>query len=163
MPDPNPEIQETLNKIDELLRHIENVRENCEVLGKKLIEGGEIELGKRLIVNGLKHDTSKFDGVEWLYLNDDTAKTKLELAVAQHNSTNAHHAEHWLGIENMPRIALAEMVCDWSSRAAEFGTSLREWVDEGAAKRFGYKKGDRVYRAIMEFVDLLHDKPFKQK
>ena len=156
-------IGESLEKLDSVLRHIENVRHNCEIVGRKLIEQGEIDLGKRLIANGLLHDNSKFFGVEWFHLDGDATKSKLEIAIAHHNSTNQHHPEYWLGIENMPRLYLAELVCDWSARASEFGTSIREWVVNGASERFGYKKGDKTYKAIMEFVDMLCDKPFKQK
>ena len=68
-------ITETLNKIDKLLRHIHNVSSNCNLLGKKLIENGEEELGRILISIGLIHDHSKFFGIEWDTLsgieNDD--------------------------------------------------------------------------------------------
>lgn len=41
------------------------------------------------------------------------------------------------------------------------GTNLREWVDNDAAKRFGYTKNDQVYKTIMEFVNMLLLPPFK--
>lgn len=160
------QIQESLERAEGILRHIENVRDNCVILGKRLIEDGEIMLGRQLIVQGLKHDTSKFFGLEWENLDRDSAKTKLEAAVLQHNSSpeNRHHPEAWPeGIHEMPRLYLAEMVADWVARSSEFGTSVREWAEEGAAKRFGYKKGDKVYREITDFVDLLCDRPFSQK
>lgn len=160
------EIDEALERIDSILRHIENVRDNCIVLGKRLIEAGDIVLGKQLIAQGLRHDNSKFFGIEWENLDRDTAKTKLEAAVLQHNSSpqNLHHPEAWAGgIEEMPRVFIAEMVADWAARSSEFGTSLREWIEDGACKRYGYKKNDKTYRTIMEFVDMLCDKPFKQK
>lgn len=155
-------IDETLTKVDVILRHVENVRDNCFILGKKLIEKGETEMGKRLIANGLVHDNSKFFGAEWDFLSC-RASQKLDIAISQHNRTNSHHPEFWGGIEAMPRIALAEMVADWAARSSEFGTSLREWVEEGALHRYGYKKNGKVYKEIMDFVDLLCDKPFKQK
>ncbi len=157
------EIAETLQRLEVVIRHIENVRDNTIVLGRKLIECGEVQFGKQLIALGHIHDNSKFHGIEFLHLNEDATKTRLEIAVTQHSSTNPHHPEYWSGINLMPRIYLAELVCDWSARASEFGTSLREWAEDGGAKRFGYKKTDRVYREIMEFVDMLCDKPFKQK
>lgn len=159
------ELADAIEKIDAILRHIENVRDNCTVLGKRLIEEGELELGKQLIAQGLCHDNSKFFGIEWANL-DSSAKTKLEVAILHHSSSpnNRHHPEAWDGgISEMPRLFLSEMVCDWAARASEFGTSLREWVENGASKRFGYEKGDKTYKAIMEFVDMLCDKPFKQK
>jgi hypothetical protein len=160
------QIDESLERVESILRHIDNVRENCILLGKKLIENGEILLGRQLIVQGLKHDTTKFFGLEWEHMDRDTAKSKLDAAILQHSSSpeNRHHPEAWPdGVEEMPRLFLAEMSADWIARSGEFGTSVREWIDDGAGKRFGFKKGDRVYREIMEFVNLLCDAPFKQK
>lgn len=156
-------INETLDKLEAVVAHIELVRENTLKLGKRLIEAGEIAFGIRLIANGHTHDNSKFYGAEWEHLNRDATRLKLEVTMSHHNTTNQHHPECWGGITEMPRLYIAEMVCDWAARATEFGSSVREWVDDGAAKRFGYKKGDKVHRQIMEFIDLLCDKPFKQK
>ncbi len=160
------QVTEALERLDGLVRHVENVKGNCLILGRKLVEQGEINLGKEVAARGCRHDNTKFFGLEWERLHKETAKTKLEAAILQHNTSpyNDHHPEAWVGgIEEMSRAAIGEMVCDWSARATEFATSLREWVDEGAAQRYGYKKGDKVYRTIMEFVDMLCDKPFKQK
>jgi hypothetical protein len=156
-------IEDTLEKISQVVRHIENVRDNTIILGTKLVERGDIEEGLKLIALGHIHDVSKFSGIEWEHLDNDATKSKLELAVNHHSSTNPHHPEYWGGITKVPHVYLAELVCDWAARASEFGTSLRGWIEEGAAKRFGYKKGDKVYRDLMELVDLLCDKPFKQK
>jgi len=39
----------TMEKIRRIARHIRNVEDNCLLLGEKLIERGEIELGRQLI------------------------------------------------------------------------------------------------------------------
>ena len=158
------ESNEILEKLEAVIRHIENVKDNCILLGKRLIEEeGEFDLGKQLIANSYIHDNSKFYGIEWEFLGEQGGRSKLDLAVSQHNKTNPHHPEYWGNITEMPRVFLAEMACDWKARSEEFGTSIRDWIDDGAAKRFGYKKNDRVYKEIMYFVDLLCEKPFKQK
>lgn len=155
-------------KIRGIARHIRNVEDNCLLLGEKLIERGEVELGRRLIQNGFIHDISKFQGIEWEYMApgqpsvDDGAKLRLKLAVAHHNRTNPHHPEYWENIQSMPRMYVAEMVADWKARSEEFGTSLRDWIDEQACKRYKFSKDDRVYKDIMEFVDLLCATPFKE-
>lgn len=151
-----------IDKIHNIVRHIKHVQESCFLLGERLIGQGEFELGKNLIANGLVHDYSKFFGIEWDHMftgNPDT--TSLKLAVSQHNRTNKHHPEYWGGIHKVPRIYLAELVCDWKARSNEFGSSLVEWIESEAMKRFGFTKADAVYKEIMEFVDLLCDKPFK--
>lgn len=155
----------TMEKVKALTRHIRNVEDNCLFLGEKLIREGEIELGHHLIANGFIHDASKFFGIEWDYLSvapikGEETKLKIKLAVQQHNSTNKHHPESWDGIENMPSVYVAEMVCDWKARSEEFGTSLREWIDDEAVKRFSIGKDNAVYKEIMRYVDLLCGTPF---
>jgi hypothetical protein len=161
--------EDTIKKIAELTRHIRNVEDNCLLLGTKLIENGEIVVGKQLIANGFVHDTSKFYGVEFENLTSSTsnnsveenAKLKIRMALQHHVLTNSHHPEYWNGIKNMPRVALAEMVCDFKARSEEFGTNLREWIDEKTTKKFEFTKNDEVYKTIMNFVDLLCPKPFE--
>lgn len=152
---------EDIEKIEKIVRHIRNVQENCEVLGKKLIERGEVSLGKQLIANGLVHDNSKLFGIEWEYLDDSAHKDKQEMAIRQHNMTNFHHPEAWSGgVKGMPKLFLAEMVCDVCARASEFGTNVREWIDNSATKKYGFTKRDKVYKEIQKFLNLLLDKPF---
>jgi len=154
-------ILKTFEGIDHLLRHIQNVSSNCTILGKKLIEKGEFEFGNTLIANGLIHDNSKFFGIEYEYLNSsDTEKQRL--AIYQHNRTNRHHPEYWGSIKNMPKIFVAEMVCDWKARSNEFGTDLREWIEKSAMQKFNFTKKDKIWKWINEFLNLLLDKPFKQ-
>ncbi len=157
------------SKIQAITKHIRNVEDNCLLLGTKLIERGDIELGRMLIANGFVHDASKFHGIEFEYLsssnnpNEDDNKLKLRLAIQHHNLTNPHHPEHWSeGIKGMPDVYLAEFCCDIKARSEEFGTSLRDWIDTSATKKFGFEKTDEVYRKIMEFVDLICEKPFEQ-
>ena len=47
-----------------LLRHVENVRQSCLLLGERIIESGDEKLGIDLISNGQIHDHSKFRGSE---------------------------------------------------------------------------------------------------
>jgi hypothetical protein len=155
-----------LAKIEFVARHIRNVEDNCLVLGKKFIELGRVELGHRLIANGYIHDASKFHGIEFEYLSvnnptEEDKTLKLKLAIHHHNTTNPHHPEFWAGgIKEMPDVYVAEMVADWKARSEEFGTSLRDWIEESATKRFGFTKEDKVYKEIMEYVGLLCQTPF---
>jgi len=160
--------EKALAKIDKLIRHIRNVQENCILLGQKLIKKGEIELGKSLIANGLMHDASKMRGIEWETLssesipNEESAKVKLRYAIYHHASTNHHHPEFFGNIQNMPKVYLAEFVCDVKARSEEFGTSLHKWIDEVATKKFGFEDGDKTHKEIMGFVELLCEKPFEE-
>lgn len=157
-----------ITKIESIITHIQMVQSNCEKLGKKLILNGHSFLGRMLIYNGFQHDVSKFMGVEWEFLHTKevsklkgTKKNNFIKSLEQHQLTNKHHPEYWGGIHNMPDVHIAEMVCDLVARSAEFGTNVREWIDNNATKKFGFKKGDDVYNKIMKYIDLLLDKPFE--
>lgn len=143
--------------LSNLTRHIDLVREACELLGNRLIEKGEVELGIAVIARGYKHDESKFHGIEWDYLHQgpDIPAEQLKMAQQSHIANNDHHPEFWGTIQEMPRVALAEMTADCYARSQEFGTSLREWIDEKATEKYDFKKGDETYVTLMEFVDLL--------
>jgi hypothetical protein len=160
------EAERILAKLEFVARHIRNVEDNTLLLGKKLIERGDVDLGMKLIANGQVHDASKFHGIEFEYLslnnpNDENKALKLKLAVQQHNTTNPHHPEYWSGgIKEMPDVYVAEMVCDWKARSEEFGSSLRDWIENEATKRFAFTKEDKVYKEIMEYVNLLCQTPF---
>ena len=149
--------------LDALCRHISNVISFAHILGERLIEKGEEQLGQRLIGNSYLHDHSKFNGIEWLYIRPEFKAKNTELfkaAVANHTDTNKHHPEYWGGIHNMPRIQLAELVCDWASRSSEFGNDLREWIKDKATKKFNFKVQSKVYKEIKDLVDILLDPAF---
>ena len=151
-----------IDKIRSIVRHINNVQENALLLCEKLIEQGESKFATMLIAKSFLHDNSKFTAIEYDNLVDGQDKEKLKTAIEQHNRSNSHHPEAWdKGIHSMPRIALAELVCDFKARSSEFGTDLRGYIYEQATKRYGFNKNDKVYTDIMFFVDLLCDKPFK--
>lgn len=156
------ESMKTINdKIDDIIRHINHVKDNCLLLGERLIDLGKKDMGRLLIANGFIHDNSKFYGVEWDYLNNEADDPELlKIAVSQHNRTNPHHPEYWGGIELMPGLYIAEMVCDWKARSNEFGTSLQDWICNDAAERFDYAIDSDVCRRIAYYAEILCDKPF---
>jgi hypothetical protein len=162
------EAEKTMDKIRSLTRHIRNVEDNCLFLGERLIENGEIDLGRQLIANGYVHDASKFFGIEFEYLaystsaKEDDAKLKQKIAIQNHRCINKHHPEAWSGgIKDMPDVHLAEFCCDSKARSEEFGTDLRKWIDEEATKRYGFTVNDKVYKDITKYIDILCPKPFE--
>lgn len=148
--------------LDNLVRHIDLVREACLLMGKRLMESGRIEFGRLLIAAGFQHDVSKFFGIEWNYLHAgrDIPKEQLELAIKQHTQTNSHHPEYWGGVGSMPEIAVAEMVCDWYARSQEFGTCLRDWITENAIDKFKIDLESEQYAWIVRFVNILLEDQF---
>ena len=148
--------------LDNLIRHIELVRNAGLLLGKRLIAAGRQEFGRILIANVFEHDKTKFFGIEWDYLHagKDIPKSQVTLAIKQHVLTNSHHPEYWGGVENMPEIAVAEMICDWYARSQEFGTGLRAWIETEAIKKFNIDKAGEQYKWIKEFLDILLEDTF---
>lgn len=145
-----------------VLRHITNVRDNCELLGERLISRGENKLGIELIGLGLVHDYSKIHNQnEFKYLRESYfGKPEFVCAITSHITTNYHHPEAWGSIDEMPRVFIAEMVCDWKSRSSEFGNDLMSWIRERATEKFHFSKNGGVYKEIKEMVDILLDKGF---
>lgn len=149
--------------IDSLVRHVRFVQEACIFLGKLLIESGQPNFGRLLIAKGFEHDVSKFYGSEWDYLHQgqDVPEPKLKDAIHQHNSSNQHHPEFWSGVQHMPELAVAEMVCDWYARSQEFGSSLRDWVKNVAIAKYNIDIEGQHYKWIQKYLDLLLESDFK--
>ena len=147
-------------KVDKLIRHISKVQEACLLLGKKLIDKGEVECGINLIALGQIHDNSKWRGIEWDYLVSGDFNGEAKLAARHHAETQPHHPEFWKSIDLMPRVYVAEMCCDWLARANEFGTDVWEYVKEKAVPRYGISERGKTYKWIKEFLDMLLEKRF---
>ncbi|MDF1756019.1 MAG: DUF5662 family protein [Verrucomicrobiales bacterium] len=156
------EIAAFRKKLNLRVRHIQNVQNVSLLLADRLAEKGEFDLARRLVQRSLRHDSSKFEGIEWEYLdiasNDKVNRSKLRLAINQHQQSNDHHPEYFSGgVSDMSSVQLAEMVCDWKARSEEFGSSLVDWVKEVACERYGFTVRSKVYQKIKFFLDLLLD------
>lgn len=160
----------TMNEVEQtrleiIQHHIGHVQADCLRLAKRLDDNGEFELARLLIANSQIHDNSKYRGIEWLYLHDDIKQEHPDLfqaALICHQQNNPHHPEYWPdGIADMPKVYIAEMVCDWKARSNEFGTDLKDYIKEKATDRYSFTLKGRVYKDIKYFVDLLLDTPFK--
>ncbi len=151
-----------IKHLDDVMHHIKNVQDNCFILGRKLIQTGEVELGRMLIANSLIHDNSKFYGIEWEFMDPDTTnKAGLKNAVKHHAKTNPHHPEYWDGIEKMPKVYVYEMVADWKARSEEFGSDLRAYINGQALKKYNFTKESAIYKLIMDIVNMICAKPFE--
>lgn len=149
--------------IDNLVRHIDLVRQACLLLGKKLIAAGRQEFGRIIISKGYSHDASKFCGIEWSYLHagKDVPVEALCMAIKHHVETNPHHPEYWGGhIEQMPEICIAEMTCDIYARSQEKGTCLRDWIEEVMIDKYSIDITSQQYKWLIQFVDMLLEDNF---
>ena len=146
---------EDITQLESILRHIDNVQVAARLLSKRLIDRGDIHLAKMLLLHSLSHDASKFSGIQFEFLRVGADPEKLKLAHRSHVLTNYHHAEAWGGIQEMPVVFLAELVCDWHARSSEIGTDLRSWIKLEASKKFKFSVNGSIYKQIKKFVDLL--------
>lgn len=153
----------TLEHLDNLIRHIELVREATILLGKRLINQGRHEFGRLLIARGFQHDVSKFTGIEWDFLHQgkDVPTAELNLAIKNHQSTNSHHPEYWQGFDNMPELDVAELACDWLARSQERGTALRDWIRDNAIEKFKIDIEGENYKLLMKYIGILLEDSFK--
>lgn len=153
------------HRLNLLVRHVGHVRENCLQLSQHFLDNDEPELAIEITARGLRHDQSKFDGIEWAYMHADVKESHPHLfqeAITHHWSKNDHHPEHWAGgVKNMTRAAIAEMVADWVARGQEFGSDVMEFIVEVACPRYGITQDGPVYGQITEFLGVLLERRFR--
>jgi len=155
----------TIEHLDNLINHIDRVRNNCLLLGKRLIAQNQERLGLNIIARGFKHDVSKFQGKEWKYLHSgkDVSIDKLNEAIDLHRKRNSHHPEFHDGIHNMDQASVAEMVCDILARCQELGECFWDWTEENIIKGKNLKKSDKQYKWIHQFAEILLESQFVKK
>lgn len=160
-PEPLSEREKARKSLFEIVQHIENVQSAAKTLAERLIEQGRYDLARRLLQRAYSHDSTKFAGIEYQYLYEDTGDNdKLMMAVNHHRSVQDHHPEYYEnGVHDMSEEALAEMVVDWKARSSEGATGLREWVKNSATKNFGFTLGSNVGKKVNYFLKLLLNEP----
>lgn len=149
-------------RLRSVLRHIQGVQANCNELAFRLSENGEDDFARQLIANGLIHDNSKLSGIEWEYLHEGVDPKLFQEALEHHQTTQPHHPEHYGedGIHDMPRIYVAELVCDIKQRSSEFGSDLKGWIQEVGMNKWKFTYRTKVGKEIKEFINILLDKSF---
>lgn len=152
-----------LRRLNNLTRHLDHVRDNCNRLSAYFQEIGEPENAAEIVRRGYRHDHSKFSGVEWLWLNSEAREqnpAEFAAAVELHHQNNDHHPEYWGSIHYMPRPALAEFVCDILARSQEFGSDVWDWVLEVAMPRYGLTQDSPTYDQVVEFLNFMLERRF---
>jgi len=154
-----------LTHAEDLLAHVERVRANAFTLARALVARGENAFARLLLAKAHVHDASKWAGIEYevMHRGPDVDKEMLRAAIHQHQDTNDHHPEFWGGLNQMPRICVAEMVCDWLARAQELATDLKAYVTTVAVERFQFAIAPEQVRWIYEFIDLLLPQKFANR
>ena len=162
-PPDTTEVLSNLKKITKLRQHIDNVIAGAWRISQICIENGKEEFGRNIIANAYIHDQSKFRGFEWdmLACPETDNKDLRFLAIKSHREINKHHPEHWGGVDMMPEIYLAEMVCDTYARSVEMGTNLREWWKDVGIEKYGLSKNGKSWKLIKKYIDMILDEEFK--
>lgn len=137
------------SKLNNIIRHIKRVEDNCNQLAKKLPQ----PMALKLIRLGRIHDASKLEPFEFEHLHEDSPL--FQDALSKHRTGNPHHPEYWSSIHQMPDEYLAEMVCDCAARAQEFGTDIIEWFRNSATKKYQFTFEDECGKKIKKYLDLL--------
>ena len=86
--------------------------------------------------------------------DDPTLDQAIRDAVNHHITHNRHHPEWHFDHDDMNKIDLTEMVCDWYAMSQEFKSSIDEWVAYVVPRRYHF--GKRI-PFIMTTVALLKD------
>ena len=153
------EIELALKKLDLVQRHRARVMENCDIIGRKLIQEGEIGLGIRLIANSYVHDDPKLTSpLQFKYLFQNEDKDMLKLAIEEHNTTCDHHLSFYTDINSVPTVKIAEIVADLSARSAEQGTCLKDYLDEIYYPKYNIKKNSNLSYSGMLFKYIFYDR-----
>ena len=146
-----------LDHVNDLENHIHMVQANARILASHFIKEGRHREAKELLARAQVHDKSKWFGIEWDYLHqgDDIDRELIQLAIRQHQAVNDHHPEFHNGIENMPEMCIAEMVCDWLARAQEFGKDVNDFVTNVATEKYKLYMWAKQRRLINEYLAIL--------
>ncbi len=153
----------TTDKLESILNHLNMVRSNCILLGKRLLAQGREKLARDMIVRGFQHDLSKIsDDLEWrmLHSGKDISRKNLDRAIKRHRENNAHHVEHHNSVYEMSEGEIGELCCDVLSRCQEFGECVREWIDENIIEKNKISKDSQQYIWINNFLDILLENQF---
>ena len=149
--------------------HIQRVRDNIYLWQDKHTEFFE-ELSSR----ASDHDKSKFFEPEltpyiWLtwenhcLLNniplelDETIKYSIAHAISHHITKNRHHPEFYSNPDNMTKVDLIEMVCDWKAISQEMGEkSPIYYANRVLGKKFHFspEKCEEIKKIIIELDEM---------
>ena len=153
-----------------VLKHIKKVETNCYVLAKHFASLGQEDFAIDLIKRARKHDLSKFNSFELKNLHMPNNNEDFAAALRNHHIENSHHPEHYnhmikykrkeeqenfAAIKYMSLLDIAEMVCDWVARGQEFGTSVREWIENEATKKYKFSMDDEIGLEIQRHLAVL--------
>ena len=151
-------------KLNIIVKHTEMVYNNVKNLCNKLFQMETLPFEMtsedilRLMYLGKVHDSDKFTGFIFNHLWK--GDKYFEDALKRHQEKNQHHPEFWGGVNEMPTLYIAEMVCDCLARSQEFGTDIRNWFSEVASVKYNYEKTSIFMKKVSVFLDIILSEKF---
>lgn len=149
--------------------HKSYVVKSCDKLARYLEKEGAIEHARMLREKGRVHDDSKISCEDELHalsriINDqstmyDATKQLSPIqkdAIKLHWKHNPHHPEFFKTPEDMERINIMEMCCDWYARSMQKGTDFMKYVETAQNERFKFP--DWMYAEIIHYCEVLNSK-----
>lgn len=169
MNEPTPEMIEFYERRTN--EHIERVR-RCLILLASVTE-----FSTELIERAKIHDTSKFgpeERIPYVWLTEfhrcrrngepfeypEEVEEAVRRAIRHHVTSNRHHPEFHSDPNEMSKVDLIEMVCDWTAMSQEYdqdGGSARGWADKTIGNRITFNDDNRqfIYQIIDELDRLI--------
>lgn len=133
------------------LIHRSFVIKSCQKLSKYLENHGATEHATLLMKRAYIHDESKISCPDELYALSRIINDKKSLKDASHRLSpiqedalhlhfkhNSHHPEHFSSPEDMERIDIMEMCCDWHARSTQYNTNFLPFIKERQENRFHF-------------------------
>jgi len=117
-----------------------------------------------LVENIMIHDRSKYSPEEWNgyrqwffpAIGEIKDKAKFDAAWKHHYEHNDHHPEYWKK-KDMPKVAIAELICDWEAMSRNFGGNPLEYFNrdkENKKKSMSENTFRIVEKALMGIYDI---------
>ena len=148
------------------LIHKSFVLKSCDILANYLDEKGAIIHAQLLRERAVLHDNSKINDDDELnalskIINDKSSLVDASIqlspikqeAIKLHWKHNRHHPEFHSSIEDMTRLDLMEMCCDWHARSSQYGTDFLNFVETRQKDRFHFP--DWMYAEVIYYCKIL--------
>ncbi len=146
--------------------HKEYVKKSAEKLARYLEKQGAINHAELLRQRAIVHDDSKMSCEDELHalariimdkstLKDPTKQLSQikKDAIELHWKHNSHHPEHFKTPEDMERIDVMEMCCDWHARSTQYKTNLMEFMKTQNEIRFHFPSW--MFHEIEHYCEVL--------
>lgn len=155
----------SIEQIKDTITHKKIVLDAGFKISKYFFENSQIDLGIKILQRVAVHDNSKFsrkelESLSEIYKSDECFKNaKYTLSEKEKNNIelhwrhNSHHPEHFKDIEDMSKVDVVEMVCDWYARSIQYKTDLIDFIKTRQVTRFNFP--EHIWEEILYYANIL--------